>query len=120
MHHLHGAAREAKRHGPEGSLTRPIGDLVEGCERVLHGADFGFLAGEGVFAAEATCDGKAARGARYGGHFGGGFRGGGGDGCGGSEAKERRWEGRCCGGSMGCGLWRWERAYLVAREARRF
>ena len=60
MHHLDGTAREAERHGPEGALTGPVGDLVEGCKCVLHGADFGFLRGEGVFAAEAPRHGEAA------------------------------------------------------------
>jgi hypothetical protein len=31
MHHFDGAAGESKCHGPEGSLTCPVGDLVEGC-----------------------------------------------------------------------------------------
>ena len=58
VHHLDGAARKAEGHGPEGALARPVGDLVEGGESVLHGAFFGFLAGEGDFAAEAACDGE--------------------------------------------------------------
>jgi len=31
MHHFDGAAGEAEGHGPEGALTGPIGDLIEGC-----------------------------------------------------------------------------------------
>lgn len=34
VHHFYGAAGEAEGHGPEGALTGPIGDLVEGCSRV--------------------------------------------------------------------------------------
>lgn len=30
VHHFDGAAGETERHGPEGSLTGPIGDLIEG------------------------------------------------------------------------------------------
>lgn len=30
MHHLDGAARETESHGPERSLTGPVGDLVQG------------------------------------------------------------------------------------------
>ena len=31
VHHFYGAACEAEGHGPQGALTRPVGDLVEGC-----------------------------------------------------------------------------------------
>ena len=76
MHHFDGAAGEAEGHGPEGALTRPVGDLVESCERVLHGAFLGFLRREGHFTADAACDGETGRvvgGRRFEG--GGGFGG---------------------------------------------
>jgi hypothetical protein len=99
MHHLDSAAGESERHGPEGALPRPVGDLVEGRERVLHGADFGLLRGERVFAADAACDGEAAGiGVDGGGDFCGGFSRGGGDAGTGSGADEGRGEGgRRCG-----------------------
>ena len=58
MHHFDGAAGEAESHGPEGALARPVGDLVESCECILHGALLGFLRREGYFAADAACDGE--------------------------------------------------------------
>lgn len=37
VHHLDGAAGEAKGHGPEGGLAAPVDDLVEGCANLrLH------------------------------------------------------------------------------------
>merc|ERR1711967_25832 len=36
MHHLESAARETESHGPERALAGPVGDGVQGCERVLH------------------------------------------------------------------------------------
>ena len=99
MHHLDGAAGESERHGPEGALPRPVSDLVEGCERVLHGADFGLLGGERVFATDAACDREAAGiGGNGSGDFGGGFSGGRGDAGAGGGADEGRGEGGgCCG-----------------------
>ena len=58
VHHFDSAASEAEGHRPERALTRPVGDLVESCEGVLHGTLLGFLRREGHFAADATCDGK--------------------------------------------------------------
>jgi hypothetical protein len=40
VHHFDGAAGQSEGHGPEGALTRPVGDLVKGCSEgwVLAGA----------------------------------------------------------------------------------
>jgi len=36
VHHFDGAAGEAKCHGPERTLTCPVGNLVESCQSILH------------------------------------------------------------------------------------
>lgn len=125
MHHLDGAAGEPERHGPEGALPRPVGDLVECRERVLHGADLGLLRGEGIFAADAACDREAAGiGGNRGSDFGGGFSRGGGDAGTGGSADEGCGEGRGCCGVVNGGFlsWRWgmklPRSALGAAERR--
>lgn len=45
VHHFHGAAGEAEGHRPEGGLSAPVGDNVEGCAgrdiRISKGGDGG-------------------------------------------------------------------------------
>lgn len=36
MHHLDSTAGESKGHGPEGALARPIRNLIEGSQSILH------------------------------------------------------------------------------------
>lgn len=53
MHHFDGTAGEAERHGPEGALTAPVGDYVEGREDILGHAGCFFFAWERNFSPRA-------------------------------------------------------------------
>ena len=46
VHHLDGAAGETETEGPEGGLSAPVGDLVEGRQGMLYDAFGGLLAGQ--------------------------------------------------------------------------
>ena len=49
MHHFDGTAGEAERHGPEGALTAPVGDYVEGRADVKEGGREGLVTMETLF-----------------------------------------------------------------------
>ncbi len=59
VHHLHGAAGETERQGPQRALSRPVGDLVECGKGILHSTFLLLLRCEGHFATQATSDREA-------------------------------------------------------------
>lgn len=99
MHHFDGAAGETESHGPQRGLARPIGDLVESSQGILHDALLGLLARERHLFSLA---GEAGVGVRR--HRGGIFLRGRREGGDGLEGDSARGRGRCASISAPAGL----------------